>query len=511
MLLPSTLLTKHGLIIDHVSLTDERVIVTATATCGAVPCPICGQRAHRIHSRYQRTVADLPTQGVAVHLTVHTRRFWCDTPTCPRRIFAERFPSLVAAGAHRTLRLSALYLALGLALGGEGGARLADDLGLAVSPDTLLRATRAAPLPVHPTPRVLGVNDWSWRKGRRWGTILVDLERQRRIDILPDRSAGTLASWLATRPGIAVVARDRAGAYADGIRQGAPTAVQIADRFHLVKNAGEMLERVVQRYHTALRAAVAVDQAPAVPKLPCSPAPPVVLAAQPTPSAPARRQPSAQHRRVAQYQEVITLAQQGCGPTVIGRQVGLTRQTVARWLRAGTFPERAPLPARPMVVTPYEPYLRDRWQAGCQNARQLWRKISAQGFAGGQETVRRLVVQWHTERGRPGPPPRPSTAHAARRSAPPPPTTRPWSPRQARWFLVKPEDSLRPDQRTYLEQFIQRCPAVRVAQHLTREFLRLVRERDHAAFAPWLAAADACGLPEVVEFAKGLSGRAAFS
>lgn len=91
-----------------------------------------------------------------------------------------------------------------------------------------------------------------------------------------------------------------------------------------------------------------------------------------------------------------------------------------------------------------------------------------------------------------------------RRSSPLPPATRPWSPRQARWFLVTPEETLRPDQRTYLEQFVQRCPEVRLAQHLTWEFLRLVRERDHAAFAPWLVAAGACGLPEVVEFAKGL-------
>jgi transposase len=174
---------------------------------------------------------------------------------------------------------------LGLALGGQRGARLATNLKISVSPDTLLRATLAAPLPAHPTPRVLGVDDWSWRKGRRWGTLLVDLERQRRMDILPDRTAGTLARWLATRPGIAVVARDRAGAYADGIRQGAPTSIQIADRFHLVKNAGEVLERVVQRYHTALRAAAAVvDQATAAHEVTCSPEPPAALAAQPPPA-----------------------------------------------------------------------------------------------------------------------------------------------------------------------------------------------------------------------------------
>lgn len=505
MLLPSTLLTKNGLAIAHVTVTKERVIANILTTRTAVPCPMCGQRAHRIHSRYRRTVADLPTQGVAVQLDLATRRFWCDAPTCPRRIFAERFPSLLAAGARRTLRLSALYLALGLALGGEGGARLAGEIGLTISPDTLLRATLAAPLPVHPTPHIVGVDDWSWRKGQRWGTILVDLERRRRIDILPDRTAGTLADWLATHPGIAVVARDRAGAYAEGIRHGAPTAVQVADRFHLVKNVGETLERVVHRHHPELRAAAAaVDQAVAARTMPHLSEQPAPLPTHPATMQTARSPSHAHEQRVARYQDVVALAQQGLGPTAIGQRVGLTRQTVAQWLRAGGVPERAPYPRRQMLITPYEPYLRDRWQAGCQNARQLWRDVQAQGFSGGHETVRRLVVQWHMERGRPGPPPRPSMAPAARRAAPPPPATRPWSPRQARWFLVKPEAALRPDQRTYLEQFVQRCPEVRDAQRLTVEFLRLVREQDHAAFAPWLVAAEASGLPEVVEFAKGL-------
>lgn len=505
MLLPSTLLTKNGLAIAHVTVTDERVIADLVATRPAVPCPVCGQRAHRIHSRYRRTVADLPTQGVAVQLDLYTRRFWCDAPTCPRRIFVERFPSLAAAGARRTLRLGALYLALGLALGGEGGARLASDLGLAVSPDTLLRATLAAPLPTHPTPRVLGVDDWSWRKGRRWGTLLVDLERQCRIDILPDRTATTLGQWLAAHPGIAFVTRDRMGAYAEGIRHGAPTAVQIADRFHLVKNVGDTLERVVQRHHTELRAtAAAVDREAAAHDLPRIPELSAPLPPPPVPLQPPGDQSHAQHQRLARYQDVVALAQEGLGPTAIGQRVGLTRQTVAQWLRAGIFPERAPYPRRRMLVTRYEPYLQERWQAGCQNARQLWREVQAQGFAGGHETVRRLVVQWHTERRPPGPPCRLSTAHAVRRSAPPHPPTRPWSPRQARWLLVKHEDALRPEQRQYREQFIQRCPQVRAAQRLAVEFLRLVRERDQDALALWLAAAAISELPEFVEFAKGL-------
>ena len=140
---------------------------------------MCGQPSQRVHSHYTRRAADLPWQGLAVRLELRVRRFRCSAPDCPRQVFAERLPGVVAPGARRSERLTTLVVAIGLALGGEAGARLTDDLGVAISPDTLLRAVKRLPPPAHPTPRVLGVDDWSWRKGRRWGTILVDLERHR--------------------------------------------------------------------------------------------------------------------------------------------------------------------------------------------------------------------------------------------------------------------------------------------------------------------------------------------
>ena len=352
---------------------------------------------------------------------------------------------------------------------------------------------------------MLGVDDWSWRKGRRWGTVLVDLERQCRIDILPDRTAGTLAQWLRADPGIAFVTRDRMGAEAEGIRQGVPAAVQIADRCHLVKTVGDTLERVVQRHHPELRTTAAlVDREAAAPDLPHMPELSAPLPPPPVPLQPPRGPSPAQHQRLTRYQDVLALAQEGLGPTAIGQRVGLTRQTVAQWLRAGIFPERAPYPPRAMLVTPYELYLRERWQAGCQNARQLWREVQAQGFTGGHETVRRLLVQWHTDRRPPGPSRRTACAVAGRRSAPRRPPTRPWSPRQARWLLIKPDDKVRPEQQRYLEQFLQRCPQVRAAQRLAVEFVRLVHEQDQNALTPWLEAAAVSGLPEFREFAKGL-------
>lgn len=255
MLLAASVPGESGGGVESVAVIEGVVVVVVRPTRDAVPCPDCGHPSRRVHSHYRRAIADLPWQGVPVRLDLHSRRFFCEAPTCPRRIFAERFPGLVAAGARRSARLSTLYLAIGLALGGEAGARLSGDLGLRVSPDTLLRLTTGTPYTVPSTPRVLGVDDWSWRKGRRWGTILVDLERHRTIDILPDRTSATFALWLKEHPGVRVISRDRGGAYAEGGRQGAPGAVQVADRFHLLKNAGEALERLLQRHHVALRAA----------------------------------------------------------------------------------------------------------------------------------------------------------------------------------------------------------------------------------------------------------------
>jgi transposase len=499
MLLAGSIPAESGVQVDTVTVVDGVVVVAVRPTRAAVPCPACGRLARRVHSHYRRTITDLPWQGVPVRLDLHARRFRCDAPTCPQRVFAARFPGLVAPGARRGVRLTTLYLSIGLALGGEAGGRLVADLGLCVSPDTLLRLTTAAPLAAAPTPRVLGVDDWSWRKGRRWGTILVDLERHRTIDILPDRQAETFARWLREHPGVEVISRDRGGAYADGGRHGAPEAVQVADRFHLVKNAGEVLERVVQRHHAALReAATAVDREAAANDT----APPMAEPAVPAP-APTTRPRAAAPRRVSQAHQ-LQQATQARRRARYEEVVGLTRQTVARWLRAGGFPERAPARPRRQLIDKYEPYLRERWQAGCQNARQLWREVREQGFTGGHETVRRLVVRWRTAPGRPGLPPRQPRVAPAAVPPPAPPKTRPWSPRQARWVLVKPAEALRPEQRAYLRHLGERAPAILTGQRLAVEFLRLVRERDEAALAPWLAAAATSGLADFVEFAKGV-------
>jgi transposase len=240
--------------LDLIYLQAEAGCITLTA-CTAAPearCPLCDQPSHRIHSRYLRTLSDLPWQGIPVTLRLHVRRFFCDEGSCKRTIFAERLPGLVGHYARRTTRLDGWLTHVSFALGGEAGARLLQGLGVTVSGDTLLNHIRSFTFEEAATPRILSVDDFSFRRGHSWGTVLVDLEHHRLVDILPDRNSGTFAAWLSQHSGIEVVSRDRSGEYADAVRQATPDAIQVADRFHLLKNLGDVVLRIFQRRSKAL-------------------------------------------------------------------------------------------------------------------------------------------------------------------------------------------------------------------------------------------------------------------
>ncbi len=215
-------------------------------------CPKCGQPSVSLHSHYRRAVSDLPWHNVAVKLQLNTRKFRCRNELCSGKIFCERLPEVVETHARKSCRLDSALTWLALALGGEAGARTAQRLQIETSGDTLLRMIRRATLPppsisAVANPKVIGVDDWAWRKGCTYGTIIVDLERRKVIDLLPDREAGTLTDWLLAHPSVETVARDRSITYRNGIMMGKPYATQVADRWHLLSNLGEAVEKIIER------------------------------------------------------------------------------------------------------------------------------------------------------------------------------------------------------------------------------------------------------------------------
>jgi transposase len=487
-------------------LTADATSITAQVVTKLLEarCPLCGHASTRIHSHYVRRVADLPWHGVAMRLDLHVRRFFCLTPECPRQIFVERLPSVVAPYARRTLRLNEVAWLIGFALGGEGGRRLASALGFSLSPDALLACVRATPAasPKHEqerAPRVLGVDDFAFRRGKRYGTLLVDLERHRVVALLADRTAGAFAIWLQAHQGVEIISRDRADAYAEGARAGAPTAVQVADRFHLVKNLGEALETFLVQKGPALKAAAQMVATAITRPLATETESTYIGKRRGSHAYQQRMEEASQQRharRVALYEQIHALHARGNEVVTIARALGASRRTVYRYLCLAHPPERKRgEKRRPHVLAPYEDYLLRRWEEGCHNGLRLWREIRAQGYHHSTSPVARFVASLR----RTGRPPSPSDRRLAAVTHPRGP-----SARQVAFLLLRRPDERTAEETSFLVALREQDTDLPQAETLTQAFLGMVRQRQGARLDSWLAAATQSGIPALRRFAQGM-------
>jgi transposase len=298
-------------------------------------CPLCEKNSRRVHSYYRRRLCDLPWEGIPVRIALRVRRFFCDSDACGQRIFTERLAETAPWYARRTARLSSALEQITWALGGAAGARLGQQLGILASGSTLLRQARSrAAGEVDQAPRVLGIDDWAWRKGRHYGTILSDLERGKVIDLLPERSAESTEQWLRAHPGVEIISRDRASLNAEAATKAAPQAAQIADRWRLLHNLSEALVDVLRPHHRLL---TEVAKAVAVEEKPAADARSEPLSSTPPTSRSRRRIEQNRERRQARYAAVRELVRQGLSQREIARQCTLSRKTVRRY-RAPILP-----------------------------------------------------------------------------------------------------------------------------------------------------------------------------
>jgi transposase len=512
-----------SLIIEGVFREDERVTLELRSVQLNVSCPDCGQSSSHVHSRYIRTLADLPSQGQTVRLQVQVRRFFCVTSTCARKTFAEPLADLAPAFARRTTRQSEALHQIALALGGKAGAHLAKQLAMPVSLSTLLRLIRGSSIASFPPPQILGVDDFAWKKGDRYGTLLVDLERHQPIDVLPDREATSLATWLREHPGVCIISRDRAGAYAEGARKGAPEAIQVADRFHLLLNLRQAIKELLDRQGTLLpfqelkrsSGAEPTDEAgePPLADSLCEQGSPerhhrTMSGFSYRPAVASKQDVHRQARRsqrLARYEAVRELHRQGLSLNRIAEQLEISLRTVRHFVRAESFPELHSWPKQGSKLDPYVPYLLSRWQAGCYNGMQLYQELLAQGYPGSRVLVSRFVADLRrkgsiapsegTERAQPGAEEESRCTHSRRRRL---------TSRQASWLFVVSPTRLTQEQRCQLAQLCQSDDQLQRVYQLAQQFVRLLKERQPEALPSWLEQAEQCHLRELSSLALGL-------
>ena len=471
----------------RVFTTDQGWIMEAHGQNSAI-CPGCQAISHSRHSRYWRSLKDLPVQGTQVILRVHLGRWRCRNAGCQRRIFTERLPKVCAPYAQQTKRTSEIIAAMGHALGGRPGQRLMRRLGMSVSADTLIRQVkRAAHLPALPQVRVLGVDDWAWCKGQTFGTILVDLERSQVVDLLPTRSADSLGEWLAQHPEVTTVSRDRQGVYAEGTRRVAPEAVQVADRFHLVLNLTQAVERELAVNRRQLRIA-----SPSAPALPPSPTTEEVKSQSKQirvrSSIVMQQMEVARQRRQQKLELFRTIKQmRGAGMKVnqIARQLGLCRRRVDKWIQLNELPERSRMQPRPGMPESFRDYLRQRWEAGCRHGRMLFAEIRKLGYVGCYSGLAKLLSPWReakaeTRRAI-------STFPDASQLEPTISTgSKQLSPQVAAALLSKVRAELTSQQALIVDTLKRQCPGFAVMRKLVFSFRAILRgERWPRSIAGW--------------------------
>ena len=474
--LPSTLN------IDAVEQNHDLLMVSLSAISSVVPCPRCGTPSSRIHSRYRRTVADVACGGQRVVLKLTVRKWVCGSPSCSQRIFAERFVKLVQRYARMTDRLIQTLQSVGTTTNGADGARLSSKLAMPTTGKTIIRRVLELPLPKDPSIRVAGIDEWAWKKGARYGTILVDLERRRVAALLEERSVETSTAWFVAHPQVDIVSRDRGKIFREAAAAGAPHAKHVVDRFHLQKNFAEALEKFFRHHKQSLKAV----------------AHQLAGKARPATKSAAQRQIEQEReqrhqQRVRRHQQIWMLFRAGYHKEDIATMIGIGSSSVYRALEHEHPPARETRRRSDHVTGPYLSYLSDRWNQGCHTAAQVYEEVVAQGYPGSLRPIDRIVRQFRPQKTQPV-----SRQTITQRNVP--------STRSAALMMVRPAPHRTKEQIAFIDQCVRRDPTIATAFTLTQEFGQLLRQRQGVQrLEQWKAAVRSSGITELIRFVEGLA------
>jgi len=463
-----------GFAIDTVKEYPELLIIEAHSTQTEAPCPACQSYSSSVHSYYTRCPRDLPSGEYQLRLVLRVHRFRCQNSQCAKKTCAERLPDLVPVHGQRTYRLTEKLYALVFESSAEGCARQTQTLGMEVSADTLLRIIRQRTI-LTQNPTQVGIDDWAYCKGIRYGTLVVDLESNRPVDLLPDRTTDTVATWLKNHPGITIISRDRSSEYRAAATIGAPKAIQVADRWHLLRNLFDAVERLIKSHASILHAtAKSLHGDPQ-------------SALTTTPEKSADPQPSVFEARFIQAKQ---LAAEGYSRRSLARQLGMSRNTVKRYMTMQTF-HYGPRRRRPTMLDSYIPYIEKRWDEGCHNSRILWEELQQRGFSGSYGTVRCFVQRYRKEL---------PTMTAASVVTPHPI----WSPHQTAWLLFREPATLAFDESAFVSALCATVSEIAIAYILIQLFLTIVRQRLSALLDPWMKLVSASTISSLKSFVSGL-------
>ena len=470
-MIPEVLLPRiSNLALDRLELEEDRLNLIAKPAQLSSCCPLCNTISTKVHSNYTRQLSDLPWAGLEVKVILKVHKFFCLNDSCERKIFTQRIEGL-SSHIRRTQRQASQLLEICIATGGNRGAKLSSKLGMPVSASTILRLLNAQTTPDYETPRVLGVDDWAIRKGQVYGTILVDMEKQKPIDLLEGREAEALEAWLNEHPGVEIISRDRASDYATASSKAAPDAKQVADRWHLLKNLTDAIKRMMDKHNEASRK-VAIDIAQQELLTTDNQNTQGIDTIKENPIIASTKKQEFPSKYELIFEVVKKLQKEGISQRAISRQLGVSRKTVCKYFEYDEFPKRINPPSQESKAAKFDSFLRKRWNEGERNYHQLWREIIEEGFDGSFVSLYKYMVKQF-------PKDRSKTAQAK-------PKIKVYSARRLSFLLCREKDNLKPKEENYLQKLFDYCPEAKTANDLALRYRDILLNRKPNLLDDWI-------------------------